>query len=342
MKTDKVLSLLRIVFLKNWHWKLLSLSIAVLVHFSIRAEISHLRVVTIPVEPDFDASAMGVAIESVEPRSVQITMRGSYSDVNNLDSSKMSCVVRPKQKKNSLQDSVPVKIRNSNFRGVRNVRVVNIEPNVVVVKFDVPMSLQLAVAPPVVQGKARGRIQLVYEQTNAVVKGSRRLLSPLDAETVQIQTDPIDVEGRSQTFATSVRLYPPGDAVNAVVEPSDMVVNVIVFSEKATAKIEHVPVVVSQPAASANRWVTDPEWVDVEVTGRSEVVKSITFGQITASVNGNIPITPHSETNEVPVNVHVQQGLSVDEAKTVPSAVKLIPLPVPSLTPKSADPQEKQ
>lgn len=330
MQAIDLLPLMRQLFLRNGCWKLLSLAIAILIHFSIRSEISNLRVVTIPVETDFDAAAMGVAIESVEPRSVQITMRGSYSEVNKLDSAKMSCVVRPKQKKNSLQDTVSVKIRNSNLRGVRGVRVVKIEPNMAVVKFDVPMSLQLAVAPPVIQGKARGRIELAYDQTNAVVKGSRRLLSPLDVSTVQIQTDPIDVEGRSQSFATRVRLYPPGDAVNAVVEPSDMVVNVMVISEKATAKVEHVPVVVSQPAASANRWITDPAWVDVEVTGRSEVVNAITFGQIIASVNGNIPVTPASVTNEVPVLVHVQQGLTIDDAKAVPAVVKLIQLPVPT------------
>jgi len=342
MQADKLVAFLRSLFFKNGYWKLLSLIIAVLIHFSIRSEISHLRVVTIPVVTDFDANTMGAAIESVEPRSVQITLRGAYSEVNELDVSKAGCVVRPKQKKNSLRDTVPVKVRGSNLRGVRGVRVVKIEPSVVVVKFDVPMSLQLAVAPPVVQGKARGRVQLVYDQTNAVVKGSRRLLSPLDAGKVQIQTDMIDVEGRSQTFTTRIRLYPPGDAVNAIVEPSDMVVNVMIISEKATAKIEHVPVVVSQPAASANRWVTVPECVDVEVTGRSEVVKAITFGQIIASVNGNIPVTPLSETNEVPVIVHVQQGLSIDEAQAVPSTVKLIPISQPPPGPKSADAQDKQ
>ncbi len=342
MRPDKVMSFLRIVFIKNGYWKLLSLVIAVLIHFAIRAEISHLQVVTVPVVTDFDSNTMGAAIESVEPRSVQITLRGSYAEVSKLDVSKASCLVRPKQKKNSLLDTVPVKIRSTSLRGVRGVRVVKIEPSVVVVKFDVPMSLQLAVASPVVQGKARGRVQLVYEQTNAVVKGSRRLLSPLDAGKVQIQTDVIDVEGRSQSFTTNVRLYPPGDAVNAVVEPSDMVVNVMIISEKATARIEHVPVVVSQPAASANRWVTDPQWVDVEVTGRSEVVKAITFGQIIASVNGNIPLTSISETNQVPVLVHVQQGLVIDEVLPVPTTVKLIPVALPPLTSKPAGAQDKQ
>jgi hypothetical protein len=336
MNTGKVLSILKIVFLKNGYWKLFSLVIAVLIHFSIRSEISHLRVVTIPVEADFDATSTGTAIESVEPRSVQITLRGSYSEVNKLDSAQMGCVVRPKQKPSSLLDSVAVKIQTSSLRGVRGVRVVEIEPNTVVVKFDVPMSVRLAVAPPVVQGKARGRVQLVYDQTNAVVKGSRRNLSLLDNETVRVQTDAIDVEGRSQSFATRARLFPPGDAVNAVVEPADMVVNVVIISEKATARLEHVPVIVVQPPSSANRWITDPAWVDIEVTGRSEEVKAVAFGQLIASVNGNVPVTPFSVPNEAPVMVHVLQGVVVDEVKPVPPVVKLIPVPAEPITPVPA------
>jgi hypothetical protein len=328
MSAGQVLAILKIVFLKNGYWKLLSLVIAVLIHFSIRSEISHLRVMTIPVETDFDAASVGAAIESVEPRSVQITLRGSYSDVNKLDDAQMSCVVRPKQKPSSLLDSVAVNIRTSNLRGVRGVRVVAIEPDTAVVKFDVPMSLKLEVAPPAVQGKARGRVQLVYAQTNAVVKGSRRNLSLLDAERVRIQTDVIDVEGRSQSYATRVRLFPPGDAINVAVDPADMVVNVVIISEKATALLERVPVVVVQPSRSANRWVTDPAWVDIEVTGRSEEVKAITFGQLLASVDGNVPVTPLSVTNEAPVMVHVQQGVVVDEVKPVPPVVKLIPVPL--------------
>jgi hypothetical protein len=241
----------------------------------------------------------------------------------------MNCVVRPKQKTSSLLDAVSVKIRASNLRGVRGVRVVSIDPNEAVVKFDVPMSLNVAVAPPVIQGKARGRVQLVYDQTNAVVKGSRRVLSPLDLDTVRVQTDPIDVEGRSQPFTARVKLYPPGEAVNAVVEPSDMVVNVLVISEKATIRLERVPVVVMQPPGDANRWLVEPAWVDIEVAGRSEVIKAITFGQIIASVNGTIPVATLTATNDVPVTVHVQQGLAVDELKAVPSVVRLTPAPVP-------------
>jgi hypothetical protein len=325
MRGNRLLTILGIVFLNNGYWKLLSLVIAILVYFSIRADISYVRVVSVPVETELESGAEGTAIWSVEPRSVQVTLRGSYSDVSQVAVSSMRCVVHPKQRKSMPLDTVSVKVRASNLQGVREVRVAKIEPSVVVIKFDVPISLRLGVAPPALEGKARGTVQLVYDQTNAVVKGSRRLLSPLDVAKTQIMPEPIDVDGRSQTFSTRVRLFPPGDAVNAVVEPPDMVVNVMITSEKATARIEHVPVIVSQPPASPARWRPSPEWVDVELTGRSEIVKAVTFDQVVAMVNGNVPLTM-AATNEVPVLVNLRQGLAVDGVKTLPESVKLIPL----------------
>jgi hypothetical protein len=325
MFANRVLLVLRVVFLNNGYWKLLSLVIAVLIYFSIRADISHVRVVSVPVETDIETGTDGAAIWSIEPRSVQVTLRGSYSDVSQLAASSLRCEVRPKQKKNMPLDTISIKVSHSNLRGVAGVRVAKIEPSTVVVKFDVPISLLLAVAPPALEGKARGTVQLVYDQTNAVVKGSRRLLSALDVAKTQILAEPIDVDGRSQTFSTRVRLFPPGDAVNAVVDPPDMVVNVMLTSEKATARIERVPVIVSQPFQTPARWRPDPEWVDVELTGRSEVVKAVKFDEIMVSVNGNIPLSP-AETNTVPVIVHLRQGLVVDGVKPLPEAVKLIPL----------------
>ena len=325
MQANRLLSILRIVFVNNGYWKLFSLILSVLIYFLIRSDISHLRTVPIPVEVEYEASPGGAAIESVEPRSVQVTLRGSYSDVNQLAASSLRCVVRPKQKKNTFQDTVEMTIGSSNLRGIHGVRVTQIEPHVAVVKFDVPMSLQMAVAPPEIIGKARGRVELLYDQTNAVVSGSRRLLSPLDVSKVRVQPETIDVDGRSQSFSTRVRLYPPGDPTSVVVEPSEIVVDVHIISEKATVKLERVPITVLQPFAAATRWRTEPEWVDVDLTGRAEVVKAIKFGEVSASVNGNV-VFSLAETNEVPVMVHVRQGLSVDEVTTLPAQVKLIPL----------------
>ena len=160
----------------------------------------------------------------------------------------------------------------------------------------------------------------------------------MDKDKAQIQPESIDVSGRSQNFVTRVKLLPPGEAINAVVDPPEMVVNVQIISEKATARIERVPVVISQPFGTPDRWRPDPAAVDIEVSGRGEIVNGLTLDQVTATVNGNYLLTP-SVTNEVPVVIHVQQGVEVSEAKSLPVTVKLVPL-APLVQPQVFAPQE--
>lgn len=330
MKGKQVGQFLRMLFLHNWHWKLFSLVIAVLVHFSIREDIIT-REVTVAVEAVFDAANTGKALESLEPRSVRVKLRGSYDDINKLDTTQMRCVLRYKQRasaaKDNDKDKVKLRIRNSNLRGMGRVRIVKIEPDEATLKFDEPLQVELAVDEPRVQGKARGRVELEMPPTKLVlVKGSKRTLGEIDATTARVQTEAIDVEGRSESFNQAVKLYPPGGALNAVVEPAEIQVTVKIISEKSTAKLEQVPVMVVQPVGSSMRWSVEPAVVEVEMVGRAEDVKSVMFGQIVATVNGNIPITPGSVTNEVPVLLHVEQGVKVDEVKSQPGRVKLIPM----------------
>ncbi len=327
MNLNKLMTLLQILFLNNGYWKLLALVIAVLVYFSIRSDISHMKVVSVPVEVVSESDTGDAAVWSVEPRSVQVKIRGSYNDISEIADLNLTCVIRARHKSSSILDTVPVRIRSGNIQGVRNARIVKIEPSVIDVKFDVPTSITLAVAPPVAEGKARGTVKLSYDVTNAVVSGSQRLLSNLDVKNTLIQCLPIDVNGRLESFTTRLRLVPPGDASNVKVVPPDMVVNVRIISENASIKIEQVPVIISQPESSANRWRTDPAFVEIEVTGRSELLKGVQFGDIMASVNGNIPVVT-GLTNEVPVVVHIRQGLAIDSVKSVPDKVMLIPLPV--------------
>ena len=55
MQAENGVSFLRMALLNNGYWKLLSLVIAVLIYFTIRADISHVRVITIPVETEFES-----------------------------------------------------------------------------------------------------------------------------------------------------------------------------------------------------------------------------------------------------------------------------------------------
>ena len=355
------LSWLKQLFVRNAFWKLTSLVLATVIYFSIRSEVSHVREVTFPVEVEQQEERgvnvmEGAVVESIEPQAVRVVLRGSYADVTQLSEKDLRCLIRPRQKHGALLDTVRMHIRSSNLRGFRGARVVQIVPNEVNVKFDVPSSRQLDIEPPVVEGRARGRVELSCELTHAVVKGSRRLLSPLDPEKIKIQAEPVNVEGRTQTFSTRVKLLPPGEVPNGKVDPPEMMVNVKVINEKATARIDHVPIEILRPTGAATKnWKVSPAWVDVEVSGRAEVVQGIVFGDLLASVNGDIPVIAGVLTNDVPVTIHVRQGVTVDELKIFPATVKLIAetppeppkqeegekTPAPEAEPKAGEPAKE-
>lgn len=236
MKTTNWRNILWLMFIRDWLWKLLSLGIACMIYFSIRAQISHHRVFSVPVDVVFEAAGTGVVIESVEPRKVQVTLRGSHSALNQLNSEIMEFSITPRRKKNNATtiDTETVKLRPFLLRNANRLRVVNIEPSAVQVRFDAPMSLQMRVAQPEITGAARGQVTLSYDQTNAVVTGSRRLLATLAPDKAVVLSAPIDVEGRTRSFQTRTALSPPGDQTRLKVTPSDMVVNVQITQEELT------------------------------------------------------------------------------------------------------------
>ncbi|MDD2600703.1 MAG: hypothetical protein PHO37_16025 [Kiritimatiellae bacterium] len=328
MRLNKYITVLQMLFLNNGYWKLLALVIAILLYFTIRTEISHMRVISVPVEVENDRSVNDAAIWSVKPLSVQVRVRGSYTAVNEIDPTKLKCVVRARHKSSSILDTVSIKVRPNHIQGVRNARIVKIEPTSIDVKFDVPRSFTLAIAPPELKGTARGTVSLLYDVTNATVTGSERLLKDLDVTNTRIQCEPIDVEGRLDSFNTRLRLVPPGDVANVTVTPSDMVVNVIITSRNVTRTNQQFRVnILSRPESPVNRWLMEPEFVDIQVSGRAELLKGEQFLSTMAAVNGEIPFVP-GQTNEVPVLVYARHGMVVDWVKAVPDKVKLIALPL--------------
>ncbi|MFO7936909.1 MAG: hypothetical protein R6V06_04795 [Kiritimatiellia bacterium] len=332
MQLNQVKTVLHLLFVNNGYWKLLALVIAVLVYFTIRSDISHMREVSVPVEVNLDnAEDKNVAVSSVEPRSVKVSIRGSYIETSEIAESTLKCVVRARQKSAKDMDMVRIKVKPKHLQGFRDVRIVKIDPEYIDVEFDVSESYTVEVAPPELEGDARGTVKLSYDVTNAVITASRRFLSTLDLENIRIQCEPIDVSDRLESFTTRVRLIPPGDAANVTVDPSEMVVNVYIIAQKATRVIEDVPVIVSHSAGAPNPWSVEPDRVDIEISGRSKLLKKIRFSDLMVSVDGNLPIVP-GLTNTVPVITHIRQGLDVGSAKAIPEKINLIPLAIPEST----------
>jgi len=326
MKAINWRDILWLMFIRDWPWKVLSLGIACMIYFSIRAQISHHRTLSVPVDVVFEAAGTGVVIESVEPRNVQVTLRGSYSALNQLNPEIMQFDISPRRRKNNTApaDTETVKLRPFLLRNANRLRVMDIEPSAVQVRFDVPMNLQLRVAKPELSGTARGLVKLTYEQATATVTGSRRLLASVAPDKVQVLSAPIDVEGRTQSFQTRVALYPPGDQTRLKVTPTEMLVTVQISSEHTTTRITQVPVQVMPSAAGNAQWLCVPQFVDLDVTGAVEEVAFITQSDFSVLAD-----TTQLDMEDVPIHVQLtvfaRQGVTAT-AVAIPASVELTPL----------------
>lgn len=237
MRANKFGVILSLMFVRDWPWKILSLLIAMGIYFSVRAEISNAREITVSVEADTDALAAvpsDFVIESIEPQMAKVSVRGTYSLVNQLNPDLIKFKVNPRMRNDSPTNAVIVPLNILNLQGIeRGLRVMRIEPSEVLVKYDWPIVLRLQVAKPELIGKAFGRAEIAaFEQTNVVVKGSQRLLRGLDPRKVLVMPEPIDVTGRTQGFTARVKLCPPVDAMRVTVDPDAIAVDVRVISEE--------------------------------------------------------------------------------------------------------------
>jgi hypothetical protein len=129
-------TLLWLLFVRNWFWKLLSLAIAILIYYSIRAEISDLRTIAVPILGD------GCVVTSTQPQVVYVTLRGSATELEQLYTPAVHFTVKrpsqPRDAKEAIQLET-IRLKPSALRQIGRLRVARIEPSLVNVQFECPV-----------------------------------------------------------------------------------------------------------------------------------------------------------------------------------------------------------
>ena len=135
MQTIKVRSILWLLFLRDWPWKVLSLGIAIMIYFSVRSEISYLRTFAVPIMGD-----VGSVVTSAKPQTVHVTLRGSETELNQLYTPAIYVAVAPSAKGTNAIETL--RLKSSALRQIGSLRVVRIEPNFVNVRFERPAQIE--------------------------------------------------------------------------------------------------------------------------------------------------------------------------------------------------------
>ncbi|MEI6644899.1 MAG: hypothetical protein WCP12_02540 [bacterium] len=136
MQTINVRSLLWLLFLRDWPWKLLSLAIALMIYFSVRSQISNLKTLAVPVMGDG-----GYVVASDKPLTVHVTLRGSETELSQLYTPAIYVAVAPHEKLGAAKETnkiETIQLKSSAIRQIGRLRVVRIDPSFVNVQFERP------------------------------------------------------------------------------------------------------------------------------------------------------------------------------------------------------------
>lgn len=136
MQAISLRSLLWLLFIRDWLWKMLSLAIALMIYFSLRSELSNLRTIAVPIMGD------GYVITSVQPQSVYVTLRGTKAELDQLYTPNVLFLVKPsipaKEMKEPFYKEI-IRLSSSHVKQIGRLRVARIEPAFVSVQFERPL-----------------------------------------------------------------------------------------------------------------------------------------------------------------------------------------------------------
>lgn len=259
----------------------------------------------------------GWAVEEVENDRFTVWFRGSRDDIGRLESGLVK--VELDLRGRTAQESVVETLSARNVQAPGSARVFRIEPDFVKIRLDSVMRKPVPVKP-----QLTGVLPAGYEMDSAVcvpeaveLFGSRRRLG----EVSFVQSTPVDLNGRIQSFETNVDIVDPNPGIVERLEPRRVKVLVSISSHFLRKDFAAVPVRLLMPPASPPMTVRiEPPTLRVRVEAGDEMFRDFSADKILSFV---APTGAVTGPVRVPVQVRLPTGMSVLEFE--PKSVILSP-----------------
>lgn len=275
-------SLARVVqaVLHNKGAKLIALLLAVIAWYGIQAAISYETVISdIPLAVQ---APEGWAVMDLAPKSVDVVFKGARDEIRYLNRDQIKVVLDLRAR--APRESMTLPLQPENVTAPGGAFPIYFRPSEVRLQLDQQMNAQLPVKVDF-QGAVPDGFDLdkvVCTPATVTLSGPRQRLKPLEA----VRTTPVDLEGRIRSFAKQrVPLLQPGENWVARMEPDAVMVDVAIVERSAGATLEDLPVgVLLRPGMRrvAEVW---PNKVNVQLRGRSELLKKIDPDNLRAYVD---------------------------------------------------------
>ncbi len=309
---------LRNILRQNWGLKLLATFLAILTYYAIRGATRYEVEYSIPVDVEVSP---GIAVLAKNPDQVDVRLRGSQDDLLNLDQKLLKARVSVRDETlGGRPQSVTIAPRD--IVGARGVSVVMIEPPEVMITFDHEFETTFSVAKPETIGEPLlGNVEVQYSPQTVTIRGPKTRIAELKAGGHdQVIADPVDVDGRVESFSKRVAVHSPGGDWASKIDPEEITVQVNIIKKSVTRSWESLPVRAIRGAEASGPVVIDPPVVDVTLEGRSELLENVSERDIRIFVDC-YRVDP-AVTNELPVQVHLPVFMDVTMT-VVPKVVRV-------------------
>jgi YbbR domain-containing protein len=303
----------------NLALKALAFGLALITFHAVRSTTSYEASFEVPLAVEVEK---GFAVMSQDPLTVEVTCRGSQEDLAGLKQEKVKVVVNARtDSPDEPERTLPV--GTGDVRSAPRVRVIRVRPETVRLRFDREDSKVVAVSRPRVVGTPfRGKVELTYEPTNVTVYGSHRGLK----EIASVDTQPVDVDGRAQSFSRVVGVLPPANTWVSSIAPPEVTVKVSISTRTIDRVWTNVPVLAILRSGRIRNVVFDPPAVTVTLRGREEVLSGLVLPP--AAVLADCSAVDPSTSNRVAVAANLPPSIDV-QATLSPDSVAVGPAPDP-------------
>ncbi len=255
--------LIRRLLLDNKRLKLLSFVLATLTWYIIQDMISfEIEIPGVRLEIQVQD---GMAILNKSASTVDVTFRGSQDDIQRLDPRRLQAVVELTRESGELSHEVVLK--PGMIKGVRGVRVVAIHPERITVKLDRQDEKRVPVKGRTLGSPLFGQVESVTcEPSTVLLLGPAQKLKTTEC----VYTQPVEVDGRVESFVRRTPVQAPGDNWVARMEPSDVQVKIAIAGKNAGHLWKNISVSAVVESGSSLLVDLDPSSVDVIATGQME------------------------------------------------------------------------
>ncbi|MDA0323072.1 MAG: YbbR-like domain-containing protein [Verrucomicrobia bacterium] len=321
---DSVHIVKRVLF-ENIELKALSFVLAAVVWFAIQGDINNERTIRdVPIQLRLGP---GQAVRDQSDDVVKVTVRGSRNDIMTLDRDAMSAMLDVERR--GLDPDGAIAIRPRDIEGANNARVIRIQPSSLRLELTREANRVVPVKVMVV-GEPDGAVVTTVscDPSEVTIRGPDIELKDVEV----VQTELIDIRGRTRPLSRRVAIVEPSDRWEATFTPSQVEVSIQIEEERATRRWENVDVSVIEPAGRTNEYVIEPAQVDVSITGRPEEIGRVREGEV--RIFADCASVLRGRTNDVLLIVHVPTWLRAASQATPSNVqVRIVEPPPPPLPP---------